>query len=337
MYFSRLFAYLHHLRSALPSLKLVKSRHDFSKKHEHCAPRRKHTLTISTAWPKFCSRLVQFCTSIQPHTMSIESSLLRLVQHEHPCRPTFLVCQLSLSAQATRHKFFSSKLCPCFVHRVQHFRNQLASLSNSLQSSFTYRLFSLSFHIGNHVASNGTCFGMMSAALANTTAGRFIDGILLTTLSSHSSAIVWLYTKSITLIFWHMMFSFTTLKKNSRTKRLLLGIPHLVLPPSVRVILATSTHAARPRPRTQPPRPRTQLSSHQPVQIFSASVGIFCCAHPTDIGGTSGSVGAKLTLSSAFMASPEILCSVAAALLRPVCKILLQIPSTYRCPSRSPC
>ena len=205
--------------------------------------------------------------------------------------PTFLVCQ------ATRHKFFSSKLCPCFVHRVQHFKNQLASLSNSLQNSFTYRLFS-SFHIGNRVASNGTCFEMMSAALANTTAGRFIDGILLTTLSSHSSAIVRLYTKSITLIFWHMMFSFTTLKKNSRTERLLLGIPHLVLPPPVRVILVTSTHAARPRPRTQPPRPRTQLSSHQPVQIFSASVGIFCCAHPTDIGGTSGSVGAKLTLSS---------------------------------------
>ena len=113
------------------------------------------------------------------------------------------------------------------------------------------------FHIGNHIASNGTCFEMMSAALANIETGRFVDGILLTTLSSHSSVIVWLYTKSITLLFWHMMSSFTTLKKNSRIERLLLGVPHLVLPPSVKVIPATSSHAVLPRPRTQPPRPRT--------------------------------------------------------------------------------
>ena len=151
--YSRLFAYLHHLRSELPSLKLVRSRHDFSNQRRQCTHPFQHTLTISTAWPiiltvvsggiQFCSRLVQFCTSIQPHTMSIESNLLRLAQHEHPFRPTFLVCQLSLYVnfpclstflvcQVTRHKFVSFNLCPCFVDHVQHFRNQLTSLSDSL-------------------------------------------------------------------------------------------------------------------------------------------------------------------------------------------------------------
>ena len=48
-------------------------------------------------------------------------------------------------------------------------------------------------------------------------------------------------------------------------------VPQPVLPPSVREISATSTHAARPRPRTQPPHPRTQLLLHQPCAILSAS------------------------------------------------------------------
>ena len=53
---------------------------------------------------------------------------------------------------------------------------------------------------------------------------------------------------------------------------------------------ATFCEGSQPRPRTQPPRPRTQLSLHQPVQ-FSLHLSRDICydCTPTVLGGDSGS------------------------------------------------
>ena len=127
--FSRLLVCPHQLRLTLPSLKLVRSRHDFSNQRKHCAHPLQRTFSISSAWPMFLAAVLAASSSAVDFS---SSALPRDGNDLHVSRSPVRFVLLStniLVGQTTRHKLFSSKLCPCFVDRVQHLRNQLTSVS----------------------------------------------------------------------------------------------------------------------------------------------------------------------------------------------------------------